>query len=65
MHDLATVSVIQDICPIEGKDRIVLATVATGSSISTMMQSFRKSRNSSFSEKDAGVRNTKASASDR
>ena len=33
MHDLATVSVIQDIRSIEGKDRIVLATVENYHSI--------------------------------
>ena len=33
MHDLATVSVIQEIQPIEGKDRIVLATVENYHSI--------------------------------
>ena len=33
MHELATVSVIQDIRPIEGKDRIVLARVENYDSI--------------------------------
>lgn len=33
MHDLATISTIQDIRPIEGKDRIVLATVENYHSI--------------------------------
>lgn len=33
MHDLATISVIQEIVPIEGKDRIVLATVENYHSI--------------------------------
>ena len=33
MHDLATISVIQDIRPIEGKDRIELATVENYNSI--------------------------------
>ena len=33
IHDLATISVIQDIRPIEGKDRIELATVENYNSI--------------------------------
>lgn len=33
MHDLSTISVIQEIIPIEGKDRIVLATVENYHSI--------------------------------